>query len=117
MSMESESCKYCGMSGAHSPEYPTQFKANEDDTAEKEKTRTLSDAKRITGGEEERNVSAKYGEETEEEYTDRGGAEYKIDKGAQRPRLEFTKEQVEEAETLMNADLTEKEREKTHKRK
>ena len=42
--MESEACQYCGMSGAHSPECPTQFKASEDDTAEKEKTRTLSDA-------------------------------------------------------------------------
>lgn len=27
MSIESESCQYCGMSGAHSPECPTQFKA------------------------------------------------------------------------------------------
>lgn len=31
MSMESGSCQYCGMSGAHSPECPTQFKALEDD--------------------------------------------------------------------------------------
>lgn len=36
MSMESEACQYCGMSGAHSPECPTQFKADERESKEPE---------------------------------------------------------------------------------
>lgn len=34
--MESEACRYCGMSGAHSAECPTQFKASQQETSQKE---------------------------------------------------------------------------------
>lgn len=121
--MESESCKYCGMSGAHSPECPTQFKVNKDDDiteAEKEKTlseaeegreeadsRVLSDAHKITGKHYDADAY-------DDDYFDdpkHGGARYVIDKGAQTPRLEFTEKQVENARHEMNVDISLKEEE------
>lgn len=91
--MESEACKYCGMSGAHSPECPTGWEEHVN------KERAFKDVKKIEGGKlVEDNI----------EVFEKGGAEYKEDEGAMRPRLEFTKEQIEKAKLQMMKELPKK---------
>lgn len=113
--MESEACQYCGRSGTHSSECPTLSKEEKEalslaENAENVKNRILSDAEKITG---------KHYEADDDFFDDpaRGGAKYVTDKGAQRPRLEFTEEQVKDArEDMETAERLRKEAEERRNR-